>query len=352
MQFLTKSLLLSFTFVFSNSLLPSYGQALLCQSILSNPKSNTTAHPGLQEESPKNLMFYMSRTTAEVFQDLKLPKILHFKMIQPHLLEVHGLPYLRVEASTDSSLIFRLPLGLRVRANYTRRNNTGTLSELEHLKTHPTPPTDLPNLKERISWKDSALDDLILEQALLQAMDSSTFKSLPLLLDEFEQAQQDAFNVFIKLLRENIPLTSFDLKSVNSKILGSKFRRKFDVLNGEIGVLRGPFKDHLPVNLSDGLDLYFLSFEKVPEFIDALIQKINLLGSLSSLKDISSLYQNFMLTHPFVDGNGRTGRALLDYMLLKSGFPPLNHNEATSLPMILTPEELSLIIQESLRLNF
>ena len=38
---------------------------------------------------------------------------------------------------------------------------------------------------------------------------------------------------------------------------------------------------------------------------------------------LTYVHHYFIAIHPFIDGNGRTGRLLLNYMLLKSGFPPI-----------------------------
>jgi Fic family protein len=37
----------------------------------------------------------------------------------------------------------------------------------------------------------------------------------------------------------------------------------------------------------------------------------------------SALHVDFVKIHPFVDGNGRTARLLLNFELMKHGFPPI-----------------------------
>jgi Fic family protein len=71
-----------------------------------------------------------------------------------------------------------------------------------------------------------------------------------------------------------------------------------------------------------------------------LISAVNRLGTGSSLREIAHIYQDFISIHPFADGNGRTGRVLLDYCLLKSGFPPLPHVEQTRDTLFKTTEEI------------
>ena len=43
----------------------------------------------------------------------------------------------------------------------------------------------------------------------------------------------------------------------------------------------------------------------------------------SFLFHMARVHHEFLLIHPFDDGNGRVGRLLLNYVLLKSGYPPI-----------------------------
>lgn len=42
------------------------------------------------------------------------------------------------------------------------------------------------------------------------------------------------------------------------------------------------------------------------------------------VKRVAKLHLNFEHTHPFVDGNGRIGRAINNYMLIREGYVPIN----------------------------
>ncbi len=46
-------------------------------------------------------------------------------------------------------------------------------------------------------------------------------------------------------------------------------------------------------------------------------------GRIHPLVLAGLFHQKFERIHPFSDGNGRTGRMLMNYMLLKSGYPPI-----------------------------
>ena len=47
-------------------------------------------------------------------------------------------------------------------------------------------------------------------------------------------------------------------------------------------------------------------------------------SSANIIRRISKLHLDFEYTHPFIDGNGRIGRVLNNYLLIREGFVPIN----------------------------
>ncbi|MXN79846.1 Fic family protein [Burkholderia sp. 4701] len=63
-------------------------------------------------------------------------------------------------------------------------------------------------------------------------------------------------------------------------------------------------------------------FVHLPAEMAALIDWYEAAGDMHSVERAAELHTRFVKIHPFVDGNGRTGRLLLNFELMKAGYPP------------------------------
>ncbi|MFH1682501.1 MAG: Fic family protein [Candidatus Woesearchaeota archaeon] len=65
---------------------------------------------------------------------------------------------------------------------------------------------------------------------------------------------------------------------------------------------------------------------KPSEIVDEMKNLMGWITNHSQLHPVilaAYVHHFFIAIHPFVDGNGRTGRLLLNFMLMKAGFPPI-----------------------------
>ncbi|CAB3751788.1 hypothetical protein LMG29739_01382 [Paraburkholderia solisilvae] len=60
----------------------------------------------------------------------------------------------------------------------------------------------------------------------------------------------------------------------------------------------------------------------VPQEMNALLVWYERSAALHPVERAAELHTRFVKIHPFIDGNGRTGRLLLNFELMKSGYPP------------------------------
>ncbi|PIY68576.1 cell filamentation protein Fic [Candidatus Roizmanbacteria bacterium CG_4_10_14_0_8_um_filter_39_9] len=64
-----------------------------------------------------------------------------------------------------------------------------------------------------------------------------------------------------------------------------------------------------------------------PEFIEARIQELlidyNSQIQIPFIHKIAQLHTEFESVYPFIDGNGRIGRVINNYLLIREGFPPI-----------------------------
>jgi len=60
----------------------------------------------------------------------------------------------------------------------------------------------------------------------------------------------------------------------------------------------------------------------IEEFMDELISWFNDAGTLPPVVKAAIFHHRFVWIHPFFDGNGRTGRLLMNLFLMRQGYPP------------------------------
>lgn len=64
--------------------------------------------------------------------------------------------------------------------------------------------------------------------------------------------------------------------------------------------------------------------EEVISRLEKLLSEYNASSSENIIKRIAKLHLAFEYTHPFCDGNGRIGRVMNNYLLIREGFVPIN----------------------------
>ena len=129
------------------------------------------------------------------------------------------------------------------------------------------------------------------------------------LREHFEAINHKDALIFIEDLLKNGDLTELDIKQIHSLILKNiddKNRGKYR----DINVLISGAKHIPPKNID------------VPIEMEKLIKwYYNNKKEIHPVELASRLHIDFVKIHPFIDGNGRTARILLNLELIKNGYP-------------------------------
>lgn len=122
---------------------------------------------------------------------------------------------------------------------------------------------------------------------------------------------KEAFQYVEELAKQDKPLTEFEIKSIHSLVLADRPEDKgtFRRVNVRIaGAMTEPVQPYLIE----------------PKIEELLEDYKNWAQTMHVVERVALFHLRFESIHPFIDGNGRTGRLLMNLQLIKEGLPAVN----------------------------
>lgn len=123
----------------------------------------------------------------------------------------------------------------------------------------------------------------------------------------------EALDYVESLVNEQQPLTEKMIKEIHTIVYSRLAKDRRNVGNYR----------RIPVAIS-GSDFESPEPLLVPQEMEKLIQwSAQQRDSLHPVEYAALLHEKFVTIHPFIDGNGRTARLLMNFALTEAGFPPI-----------------------------
>lgn len=152
---------------------------------------------------------------------------------------------------------------------------------------------------------------LTLQETALVLQEGITIDKKPLKEHLEVIGHKEAFFYIEELVKEKVLLSENVIKDIHSIVLmdrpqdRGRYRRIPVTI---LGTVHEPPQPYL-----------------VPVLMEQLINEYNEeMKGKHIIERIALLHLKFESIHPFIDGNGRTGRLILNFELMKEGYPPIN----------------------------
>lgn len=226
----------------------------------------------------------------------------------------------KIEGAIQKGKLYFIPENAQKPADG-RRLRSGVLAEIEAKleqlnKMRPLTPGEVKRLQDEFmvdfTYNSNAIEGntLTLKETAM-VLEGMTIDQKPL-KDHLEAVgHRDAFLYVLEIAQKEIPLSESVIKNIHSLVLMNRPEDK--------GVYR-----RIPVRIMGAFT------EPVqPYLIESKIQELLAVNeerkaTMNTIERIARFHLEFEGIHPFIDGNGRTGRLILNLDLIRNGYPPIN----------------------------
>lgn len=132
------------------------------------------------------------------------------------------------------------------------------------------------------------------------------------LKDHFEAVgHRDAFLYVQDIAKGTEPISEYIIKSIHSLVLMNRPDDK--------GVYR-----RIPVRIMGAYTEPVQPYMIEPKMTELLLENEKRKSTMTTIERIARFHLEFEGIHPFIDGNGRTGRLLMNLELIREGYPPID----------------------------
>ena len=120
---------------------------------------------------------------------------------------------------------------------------------------------------------------------------------------------KEAFDFVSELVKENVPISESIIKQIHSLVLADKREDRGIYRRVPVRILGAQHEPVQPYLIEPKMEQLLHDFAESKEHIVTKLARFHI---------------EFEGIHPFIDGNGRTGRLLVNLELMKEGYPPID----------------------------
>ena len=120
---------------------------------------------------------------------------------------------------------------------------------------------------------------------------------------------KEAFDFISELVKDNIPLTASIIKQIHYLVLADKKDDRGVYRRVPVLIMGAKHEPVQPYLIEPKMEQLLIDYQNSTEHIATKMARFHI---------------EFEAIHPFIDGNGRTGRLLVNLELMKAGLPPID----------------------------
>lgn len=120
---------------------------------------------------------------------------------------------------------------------------------------------------------------------------------------------KEAFDFINELAKNNEPLSEYVIKQIHALVLADRREDRGVYRRIPVRIMGAAHEPVQPYLIQPQMEQLLLNYQADTEHI---------------IPKLARFHIDFEAIHPFIDGNGRTGRLLVNLELIKAGYPPID----------------------------